>query len=125
MNEKRLKRYISNIATACAFQFDVNQNPRYEPKKLQKYFLQGLRNYCKLRLDLMSKPEIIQVEQAIATAAMKAGLRYAQQKYNLNFGTLTTDEIIEEIAPRILDEVHNLRYDTFNIVLGYCNQWKL
>lgn len=122
MNEKRLKKYISNLATAYAFQYNVNKSPKFDLKKVQKYFLQGLRNYCKFRLDLMSNPEVIQIEHAVAISAMKAGLRYAQQKYNLNFGTLSTDEIIDKIAPTILDDIHNLRYGALNIVLGYCNE---
>lgn len=122
MNEKRLKRYISNLATAYAFQFNINKQPRFELQKCSRYFIQGLRNYCKLRLDLMSKPEVIEVERALATTAVKAGIRYAVQHYNINLGSYTVDEIVDKILPEILEDVHKLRYDAFSIILGYCDK---
>ena len=121
MNEKRLKKYISNLATVEAFAYDTNPYFNFDINKARRYFIQGLRNYCELRLNLMSNPEVIQVEHALATAAIKAGIRYAVQHYNINLGTYTVDEIVEKIAPRILSDVHNLRYDTFKIILGYCD----
>lgn len=122
MNEKRLKRYISNLATAEAFAYDTNPKFNFDINKCRRYFIQGLRNYCKLRLDLMSKPEVIQVERALATAAIKAGVRYAVQHYNINLGVYTVDEIVDKIMPGILGDVHNLRYDVFNIMLGFCDK---
>lgn len=122
MNEKRLKRYISNLATAEAFAYDTNPKLNFDINKCRRYFIQGLRNYCKLRLDLMSKPEVIQVEQALATAAVKAGIRYAVQHYNINLGAHTVDEIVDKMLPGILKDVHKLRYDTFSIILGYCDK---
>lgn len=121
MNEKRLKRYISNLATAYTFQYDSKERSNFDINKCRRYFIQGLRNYCKFRLDLMSKPEVIQVERALATAAVKAGVRYAVQKYNINLGSYTIDEIVDKILPDVLDDVHKLRYDAFNIILGYCS----
>mgnify|MGYP003421641142 FL=1 len=121
MNEKRLKRYISNLATAYTFPFDSKNTFNFTLSKCQKYFLSGLRNYCKLRLDLMSKQEVIQVEQALATAAVKAGVRYAVQKYNINLGSNTVDEVVDKILPEVLDDVHNLRYDVLTTILGYCD----
>ncbi len=121
MNEKRLKRYISNLATAYTFPFDINNKFNFSLSKCQRYFLSGLRNYCKLRLDLISKPEVIQVEQAFATAAVKAGVRYAVQKYNINLGSNTIDEIVDKILPEVLEDVHNLRYDVLTTILGYCD----
>lgn len=122
MNERRLKRYISNLATAEAFAYDTNPCLNFDINKARRYFIQGLRNYCKLRLDLMSKPEVIQVERALATAAIKAGVRYAVQHYNINLGIYTVDDIVDKIMPGILEDVHNLRYDTFNIILGFCDK---
>ena len=122
MNEKRLKRYISNLATAYTFQFDTNKEFKFELQKCRRYFIQGLRNYCKLRLDLMSKPEVIQVERALATAAVKAGIRYAVQRYNINLGSNTVDDIVDKILPEVLEDVHKLRYDAFSIILGYCDK---
>ena len=121
MNEKRLKRYISNLATAYAFQYDTQDKFKFDISKVRRYFLQGLRNYCKLRLDLLSKPEVIEVERALATAAVKAGVRYAVQKYNINFGSYTTDEIVDKILPDVLEDVHKLRYDALTIILGFCD----
>ena len=122
MNEKRLKRYISNLATAYAFQYDTNKEFKFELQKCRRYFIQGLRNYCKLRLDLMSKPEVIEVERALATTAVKAGIRYAVQHYNINLGSYTADEIVDKMLPEILEDVHKLRYDAFSIILGYCDK---
>lgn len=122
MNEKRLKRYISNLATAEAFAYDVNPCFNFDINKARRYFIQGLRNYCKLRLDLMSKPEVIQVEHALATAAVKAGIRYAIQHYNVNLGHYTVDEIVDKMLPGILEDVHKLRYDAFSTILGYCDK---
>lgn len=121
MNEKRLKRYISNLATAYTFPFYTNKHFNFDLTKCQRYFLSGLRNYCKLRLDLMSKPEVIEVEHALATAAVKAGIKYAVQKYNINLGSYTVDEIVDKILPEVLDDVHNLRYDVLTTILGYCD----
>lgn len=122
MNEKRLKRYISNLATAYAFQYNSKDKFNFDMSKCRRYFIQGLRNYCKLRLDLMSKPEIIQVEHALATAAVKAGIRYAVQHYNINLASNTVDEIVDKILPEVLEDVHKLRYDAFSIILGYCDK---
>lgn len=122
MNEKRLKRYISNLATAKVFAYDTNPKLNFDINKARRYFIQGLRNYCKLRLDLMSKPEVIQVEHAIATAAVKIGIRYAIQHYNINLGNYTVDEIVDKMLPGILEDVHKLRYDTFSMILGYCDK---
>ena len=69
----------------------------------------------------MSKQEVIQVEQALATAAVKAGVRYAVQKYNINLGSNTVDEVVDKILPEVLDDVHNLRYDVLTTILGYCD----
>lgn len=122
MNEKRLKRYISNLATAQTFLYDTQDKFNFDINKVHRYFIQGLRNYCKLRLDLMSKPEVIQVEHALATAAVKAGIRYAVQHYNINLGVYTVDEIVDKMLPGILGDVHKLRYDAFSIILGYCDK---
>lgn len=122
MNEKRLKRYISNLATAQTFLYYVNPKYTFDINKVRRYFIQGLRNYCKLRLDLMSKPEVIQVERALATAAVKTGIIYAVQHYNINLGNYTVDEIVDSMMPGILEDVHSLKYDAFSIVLRYCDK---
>lgn len=124
MNEKRLKRYISNLATAYTFSYDSRNNPKFNLSKVRVYFIQGLRNYCKLRLDLLQNKEIMTVEHALATAAVKAGVRYAVQKYNINLGSYTVDDIVDKVLPGVLEDVHNLRYDAFSIVLGYCDEHK-
>lgn len=121
MNEKRLKRYISNLATAETFAYDSNPKFNFDINRVRRYFIQGLRNYCKLRLDLMGKPEVIEVERALATTAVKAGIRYAVQHYNINLGNYTVDEVVDRMLPGILEDVHKLRYDVFSIVLGYCD----
>lgn len=120
MNEKRLKRYISNLATAECFAYDISDNFYFDMNKCRKFFLQALRNYCKLRLDLLSKPEVIQVERAIATAAVKAGIKYAVSHYNIELGTNNIDEIVDKIMPSILEDIHELRCDIFTEILGLC-----
>lgn len=120
MNEKRLKRYISNLATAECFAYDISDSFYFDINKCRKFFLQALRNYCKFRLDLLSKPELMTIERALVTAAVKAGIKYAVSHYNIQLGTNNIDEIVDKILPSILDDVHNLRCDVFTEILGLC-----
>lgn len=61
------------------------------------------------RLKLLENDKVEQVESKLFTALVKAGIKTANYKFNLNLNTADIDRICDEVCPQVANEIHDLR----------------
>lgn len=116
MLETRLKRYISNLTVAHIIN-DIEFSSENK-KKIKYYFLKALRNYCKIRLDLLNNNKVTEIEHKILISAIKTGIKYVVVQTGITISPTEVDRLVDELAPKILDDIHNLRIDLFTKLIG-------
>lgn len=115
--DKTYKQYIKDTATTLAF--IVNKNTTASPPliNIKSFALKAIKNYCAFRLKYMTNKNITDVEAKLITNAIKAGIKIAVKKYDVQLENDDIDKAVDYILPELLIIIQEQRVQIFTKLL--------
>lgn len=114
----KLKRTIKDFTVIRCIGLDKNDVQQFSNRTLFNFCNKALKNYIKFRLSLMQNETVQIIEKEILEASVKAGIKYAENKFGVDIPD-KGEEQIQEIVVDVAKAINERRIDLFLYGLEY------
>ena len=114
----KLKQTIKDFTVIRCIGLDKNDVQQFSNRTLFNFCNKALKNYIKFRLSLMQIETVQIIEKEILEASVKAGIKYAENKFGVDIPD-KGEEQIQEIVVDVAKAINERRIDLFLYGLEY------
>lgn len=108
----KLKQTIKDFTVMRCIMLDKNDTQQFSNKTLFNFCNKALKNYIKFRLSLMQNETVQNIEKEILEAGVKAGIKYAESKFEVDIPDKSEDYILR-IAVDVARAINERRISFF------------
>lgn len=114
----KLKQTIKDFTVMRCIGLDKNNVQQFSNRTLFNFCNKSLKNYIKFRLSLMQNETVQNIELKILEASVKAGIKYAENKFGVNIPDQGKEQI-QQMAVDVAKLINERRIDVFLYGLEY------